>query len=176
MNKILTFNVAEATELGTHCALHHSYSPQEQKYIFRLDVYNQKQIKMAISQNAHHGQLDLNGFEHLENMLRFEVPYRALEATKSHYNNLETALIDIGKKPVCIPYTVAESGNPGTYHLCYKQFDYLYHFVDYTKKGQEKRAILEMPIPVAQYYFALDLGYFKVSPQLYESFHHQSSR
>lgn len=45
MNKILTFNVAEATELGTHCALHHSYSPQEQKYIFRLDVYNQKQIK-----------------------------------------------------------------------------------------------------------------------------------
>ena len=74
MNKILTFNVAEATELGTHCALHHSYSPQEQKYIFRLDVYNQKQIKMAISQNAHHGQLDLNGFEHLENMLRFEVP------------------------------------------------------------------------------------------------------
>lgn len=58
MNKILTFNVAEATELGTHCALHHSYSPQEQKYIFRLDVYNQKQIKMAISQNAHHGQLD----------------------------------------------------------------------------------------------------------------------
>ena len=103
MNKILTFNVAEATELGTHCALHHSYSPQEQKYIFRLDVYNQKQIKMAISQNAHHGQLDLNGFEHIENMLRFEVPYRALEATKSHYNNLETALIDIGKKPVCIP-------------------------------------------------------------------------
>lgn len=176
MNKILTFNVAEATELGTHCALHHSYSPQEQKYIFRLDVYNQKQIKMAISQNAHHGQLDLNGFERLENNLRFEVPYRALEATKSHYNNLETALIDIGKKPVCIPYTVAESGNPGTYHLCYKQFDYLYHFVDYTKKGQEKRAILEMPIPVAQYYFALDLGYFKVSPQLYESFHHQSSR
>lgn len=82
MNKILTFNVAEATELGTHCALHHSYSPQEQKYIFRLDVYNQKQIKMAISQNAHHGQLDLNGFEHIENMLRFEVPYRALEATK----------------------------------------------------------------------------------------------
>lgn len=60
--------------------------------------------------------------------------------------------------------------------MCYKQFDYLYHFVDYTKKGQEKRAILEMPIPVAQYYFALDLGYFKVSPQLYESFHHQSSR
>ena len=47
MNKILTFNVAEATELGTHCALNHSYSPQEQKYIFRLDVYNQKQIKMA---------------------------------------------------------------------------------------------------------------------------------
>lgn len=45
MNKNLTFNVAEATELGTHCALHHSYSPQEQKYIFRLDVYNQKQIK-----------------------------------------------------------------------------------------------------------------------------------
>lgn len=74
MNKNLTFNVAEATELGTHCALHHSYSPQEQKYIFRLDVYNQKQIKMAISQNAHHGQLDLNGFEHIENMLRFEVP------------------------------------------------------------------------------------------------------
>lgn len=148
MNKNLTFNVAEATELGTHCALHHSYSPQEQKYIFRLDVYNQKQIKMAISQNAHHGQLDLNGFEHLENMLRFEVPYRALEATKSHYNSLETALIDIGKKPVYIPYTVAESDNPGTNHLCYKRFDYLYHFVDYTKKGQEKRAILEMPIPV----------------------------
>ena len=164
MNKNQNFNVAEATELGTHCALHHSYSPQEQKYIFRLDVYNQKQIKMAISQNAHHGQLDLNGFEHIENMLRFEVPYRALEATKSHYNNLETALIDIGKKPVYIPYTVADSGNPGTNHLCYKQFDYLYHFVDYTKKGQEKRAILEMPIPVAQYYFALDLGYFKVSP------------
>lgn len=176
MNKNLTFNVAEATELGTHCALHHSYSPQEQKYIFRLDVYNQKQIRMAISQNAHHGQLDLNGFEHLENNLRFEVPYRALEATKSHYNNLETALIDIGKKPVYIPYTAAESDNPGTNHLCYKRFDYLYHFVDYTKKGQEKRAILEMPIPVAQYYFALDLGYFKVSPQLYESFHHQSSR
>jgi len=176
MNKNLTFNVAEATELGTHCALHHSYSPQEQKYIFRLDVYNQKQIKMAISQNAHHGQLDLNSFEHLENMLRFEVPYRALEATKSHYNSLESALIDIGKKPVYIPYTVAESDNPGTNHLYYKRFDYLYHFVDYTKKGQEKRAILEMPIPVAQYYFALDLGYFKVSPQLYESFHHQSSR
>ena len=33
-----------------------------------------------------------------------------------------------------------------------------------------------MPIPVAQYYIALDLGYFKISPQLYESFHHQSSR
>lgn len=33
-----------------------------------------------------------------------------------------------------------------------------------------------MPIPVAQYYFALDLGYFKISPKLYESFHHQSSR
>lgn len=97
MNKNLTFNVAEATELGTHCALHHSYSPQEQKYIFRLDVYNQKQIRMAISQNAHHGQLDLNSFEHFENNLRFEVPYRALEATKSHYNSLETALIDIGK-------------------------------------------------------------------------------
>ena len=48
MNKNLKFNVAEATELGTHCALHHSYSPQEQKYIFRLDVYNQKEIKMAI--------------------------------------------------------------------------------------------------------------------------------
>lgn len=176
MNKNLTFNVAEATELGTHCALHHSYSPQEQKYIFRLDVYNQKQIRMAISQNAHHGQLDLNGYERLENNLRFEVPYRALEATKSHYNNLETALIDIGKKPVCIPYTVAESDNSGANRLCYKRFDYLYHFVDYTKKGQEKRAILEMPIPVAQYYFALDLGYFKVSPQLYESFHHQSSR
>lgn len=138
MNKNLTFNVAEATELGTHCALHHSYSPQEQKYIFRLDVYNQKQIKMAISQNAHHGQLDLNGFERLENNLRFEVPYRALEATKSHYNNLETALIDIGKKPVYIPYTVAESGNPGTYHLCYKQFDYLYHFVDYTKRVRRR--------------------------------------
>lgn len=176
MNKNLTFNVAEATELGTHCALHHSYSPQEQKYIFRLDMYNQKQIRMAISQNAHHGQLDLNGYERLENNLRFEVPYRALEATKSHYNNLETALIDIGKKPVCIPYTVAESDNSGANRLCYKRFDYLYHFVDYTKKGQEKRAILEMPIPVAQYYFALDLGYFKVSPQLYESFHHQSSR
>lgn len=176
MNKNLTFNVAEATELGTHCALHHSYSPQEQKYIFRLDVYNQKQIRMAISQNAHHGQLDLNSFEHFENNLRFEVPYRALEATKSHYNSLETTLIDIGKKPVYIPYTAAESDNPGTNHLCYKRFDYLYHFVDYTKKGQEKRAILEMPIPVAQYYFALDLGYFKVSPQLYESFHHQSSR
>ena len=56
MNKILTFNVAEATELGTHCALHHSYSPQEQKYIFRLDVYNQKQIKMAISQNEQFSQ------------------------------------------------------------------------------------------------------------------------
>ena len=99
-----------------------------------------------------------------------------MEATKSHYNSLETALIDIGKKPVCIPYTVAESDNSGANRLCYKRFDYLYHFVDYTKKGQEKRAILEMPIPVAQYYFALDLGYFKVSPQLYESFHHQSSR
>ena len=42
--------------------------------------------------------------------------------------------------------------------------------------GQEKRVILEMPIEVAKYYFALDLGYFKVSPQVYESFRHQSAR
>ena len=42
----------------------------------------------AISQNAHHGQLDLNGFERLENNLRFEVPYRALEATKSQLHHL----------------------------------------------------------------------------------------
>ena len=44
------------------------------------------------------------------------------------------------------------------------------------KVGQEKRVILEMPIEVAKYYFALDLGYFKVLPQVYESFRHQSAR
>lgn len=43
------FTITEATELGTHCALHHSYSPQEQKYLFRLDVFDQKEIRLAIS-------------------------------------------------------------------------------------------------------------------------------
>ena len=92
------FNLTEATELGTHCALHHSYSPQEQKYLFRLDVFDQKEIRLAISQKAHHGEMDFSAFERIDNMLRLEVPYKALEPCKSHYRNLEKALKDIGKK------------------------------------------------------------------------------
>lgn len=62
------FTLTEATELGTHCALHHSYSPQEQKYLFRLDVFDQKEIKLAISQKAHHGEMDFSAFERIDNM------------------------------------------------------------------------------------------------------------
>lgn len=79
------FTLTEATELGTHCALHHSYSPQEQKYLFRLDVFDQKEIRLAISQKAHHGEMDFSAFERIDNMLRLEVPYKALEPCKSHY-------------------------------------------------------------------------------------------
>ena len=82
------FTLTEATELGTHCALHHSYSPQEQKYLFRLDVFDQKEIRLAISQKAHHGEMDFSAFERIDNMLRLEVPYKALEPCKSHYRNL----------------------------------------------------------------------------------------
>lgn len=167
------FTLTEATELGTHCALHHSYSPQEQKYLFRLDVFDQKEIRLAISQKAHHGEMDFSAFERVDNMLRLEVPYKALEPCKSHYRNLEKALIDIGKKPVGIPYTDPSGSSPT---LCYREFSYLLRYVRDHKVGQEKRVILEMPIEVAKYYFALDLGYFKVSPQVYESFRHQSSR
>ena len=80
---------------------------------------------------------------------------------------------DIGKKPVGIPYTDSSGSSPT---LCYREFAYLLRYVRDHKVGQEKRVILEMPIEVAKYYFALDLGYFKVSPQLYESFRHQTSR
>lgn len=167
------FTITEATELGTHCALHHSYSPQEQKYLFRLDVFDQKEIRLAISQKAHHGEMDFSAFERVDNMLRLEVPYKALEPCKSHYRNVEKAFKDIGMKPVGIPYTDSSGSSPT---LCYREFAYLLRYVRDYKKGQEKRVILEMPIEVAKYYFALDLGYFKVSPQLYESFRHQSSR
>lgn len=167
------FTITEATELGTHCALHHSYSPQEQKYLFRLDVFDQKEIKLAISQKAHHGEMDFSAFERIDNMLRLEVPYKALEPCKSHYRNLEKALKDIGKKPVGIPYTDSSGSSPT---LCYREFTYLLRYVRDHKVGQEKRVILEMPIEVAKYYFALDLGYFKVLPQVYESFRHQSAR
>lgn len=173
MKKENYFNLTEATELGTHCALHHSYSPQEQKYLFRLDVFDQKEIRLAISQKAHHGEMDFSAFERVDNMLRLEVPYKALEPCKSHYRNLEKAFKDIGTKPVGIPYTDSSGSSPT---LCYREFAYLLRYVRDYKKGQEKRVILEMPIEVAKYYFALDLGYFKVSPQLYESFRHQSSR
>lgn len=173
MKKENYFNLTEATELGTHCALHHSYSPQEQKYLFRLDVFDQKEIRLAISQKAHHGEMDFSAFERVDNMLRLEVPYKALEPCKSHYHNLEKALKDIGMKPVGIPYTDSSGSSPT---LCYKEFAYLLRYVRDYKKGQEKRVILEMPIEVAKYYFALDLGYFKVSPQVYESFRHQSAR
>ena len=167
------FTITEATELGTHCALHHSYSPQEQKYLFRLDVFDQKEIRLAISQKAHHGEMDFSAFERIDNMLRLEVPYKALEPCKSHYRNLEKALKDIGKKPVGIPYTDSSGSSPT---LCYREFAYLLRYVRDHKVGQEKRVILEMPIEVAKYYFALDLGYFKVSPQVYESFRHQPTR
>lgn len=167
------FTLTEATELGTHCALHHSYSPQEQKYLFRLDVFDQKEIRLAISQKAHHGEMDFSAFERIDNMLRLEVPYKALEPCKSHYRNLEKALKDIGKKPVGIPYTDPSGSSPT---LCYREFAYLLRYVRDHKVGQEKRVILEMPIEVAKYYFALDLGYFKVSPQVYEAFRHQSAR
>ena len=173
MKKENYFNLTEATELGTHCALHHSYSPQEQKYLFRLDVFDQKEIRLAISQKAHHGEMDFSAFERIDNMLRLEVPYKALEPCKSHYRNLEKAFKDIGMKPVGIPYTDSSGSSPT---LCYREFSYLLRYVRDHKVGQEKRVILEMPIEVAKYYFALDLGYFKVSPQLYESFRHQTSR
>lgn len=173
MKKENYFNLTEATELGTHCALHHSYSPQEQKYLFRLDVFDQKEIRLAISQKAHHGEMDFCAFERVDNMLRLEVPYKALEPCKSHYRNLEKAFKDIGMKPVGIPYTDSSGSSPT---LCYREFAYLLRYVRDHKVGQEKRVILEMPIEVAKYYFALDLGYFKVSPQLYESFRHQTSR
>lgn len=173
MKKENYFNLTEATELGTHCALHHSYSPQEQKYLFRLDVFDQKEIRLVISQKAHHGEMDFCAFERVDNMLRLEVPYKALEPCKSHYRNLEKAFKDIGMKPVGIPYTDSSGSSPT---LCYREFAYLLRYVRDHKVGQEKRVILEMPIEVAKYYFALDLGYFKVSPQLYESFRHQTSR
>lgn len=173
MKKENYFNLTEATELGTHCAQHHSYSPQEQKYLFRLDVFDQKEIRLAISQKAHHGEMDFSAFERIDNMLRLEVPYKALEPCKSHYRNLKKALKDIGKKPVGIPYTDSSGSSPT---LCYREFAYLLRYVRDHKVGQEKRVVLEMPIEVAKYYFALDLGYFKVSPQVYESFRHQSAR
>jgi len=163
--------------LGTHCALHHSYSPQEQKYLIRLDIFNQRNTNEAIRQKAHHRQLDLNQFEHLGNMCRLSVPYGALEPCKQHYPNLERAIIDIGTKPVGIPCTICDADNPQQNgRLQYKQFDYLFRFVRSEKKGQIKYAVLEMPFEVMQYYNTIDLGYFKMQPAVYEAFHHQSSR
>lgn len=166
------FTLTEATELGTHCALHHSYSPQEQKYLFRLDVFDQKEIKLAISQKAHHGEMDFSAFERIDNMLRLEVPYKAL--------TLQVALPQPGEGVE--GHRQEASGHP-LYRLfglsptlCYREFAYLLRYVRDHKVGQEKRVILEMPIEVAKYYFALDLGYFKVSPLVYESFRHQTAR
>lgn len=170
-------NLAKCNILGTHCALHHSYSPQEQKYLIRLDVFNQRNTNEAIRQKAHHKQLDLNQFEHLGNMCRLSVPYGALEPCKQHYPNLERALVNIGIKPVGIPCTICDTDNPQQNgRLQYKQFDYLFRFVRPEKKGQIKYAVLEMPFEVMQYYNTLDLGYFKMQPAIYEAFHHQSSR
>lgn len=168
---------AKCNILGTHCALHHSYSPQEQKYLIRLDVFNQRNTNEVIRQKAHHRQLDLNQFEHLDNMCRLSVPYGALEPCKQHYPNLERALINIGTKPVGIPCTICDTDNPQQNgRLQYKQFDYLLHFVRSEKKGQIKYAVLEIPFEVMQYYNTIDMGYFKMEPAIYEAFHHQSSR
>lgn len=168
---------AKCNILGTHCALHHSYSPQEQKYLIRLDVFNQQNTNEVIRQKAHHRQLDLNQFEHLGNMCRLTVPYGALEPCKQHYPNLERALHNIGTKPVGIPCTICDADNPQQNgRLQYKQFDYLFRFVRSEKKGQIKYAVLEIPFEVMQYYNTIDLGYFKIQPAIYEAFHHQSSR
>ena len=150
MNKNLTFNVAEATRSW------HSLRPASQLqpartevHLHRLTCTIRNRSKWLSARTHTMGNWTSMVSSTLKTIYVSRYPTELWKLQKSHYNNLETALIDIGKKPVYTPYTVADSGNPGTNHLCYKQFDYLYHFVDYTKKGQEKRAILEMPIPVA---------------------------
>ncbi len=162
--------------LGVHCALHSIYTAQEQKYLMRIDAFDQKGIKEVINQQAHHGQLDPNKFEHVDFMRRIIIPYNELEPCKQHYPNLEKNLKSIGEKPVAIPSTEPDPGDCTQKILKYKTFDYLYRFVRSETRGQKKYAVLEMPFPVMQYYYNIDLGYHKLNLDVYFAFHTQAAR
>lgn len=166
----------EITELGVHCVMHDSYSPQEQKYIFMLEVFDQPGIREVIRQRARHGQLDFTQFRHSISARRLEVPFKALEPVKSHYGLLEKALLSISQKPVSLAYTVADPKTPQNHIMQYVQVDQLFQYVGNFKKGQVKYALIDIPLKTLQLIDTIDLGYHKIMPSLYLAFQHQSTR
>ena len=166
----------EITELGVLCAMHDNYTPQEQKYIFMLEVFDQPGIREVIRQKAHHGQLDLSQFKHTTCARRLEVPFKALEPLKSHYQLLENALNGISHKQVDLAYTMPDPKDITKHIVMYQQADQLFQYVGSIKKGQVKYAIIDIPFKVMQLIGTIDLGYHKIMPSLYLAFHHQSTR
>lgn len=166
----------EITELGVHCAMHDTYTPQEQKYIFMMEVYDQPGIREIIRQGAHHGEIDLSRFKRTDCCRRMEIPFKALEPIKSHYGLMEEALRSISKKEVSLAYTIPDPKNGGKNKIEYFRVDYLFRYVRSFSKGQVKYAVIDIPFKVMQYVDTIDLGYHKIMPQLYLALHHQSTR
>lgn len=175
-NKTSNQSPYQITELGTLCVMHDNYTAQEEKYIFMMEVFDQPAFHEVIRQKAHHGQLNLKYFRHTDSCRQLIIPYKALEPHKSHYQQLEKALISIGSKAVGLPYTKPNPEKPSENILDYVKVDYLFHFEKSIKKGQIKYAVIDMPFKVAQYIYSIDLGYHKIIPSLYLSFHHQYTR
>lgn len=166
----------EITELGVHCAMRDNYTPQEQKYIFMLEVFDQAGIREAIRQQAHHGQLDLSPFKRTVCARRLVVHFKALEPYKSHYVLLEKALRSISSKPVLLPYTTPDPNNYGKHLVKYQEVDQLFLYQDSILKGQTKYAVIDIPFKVMQLAYTVDLGYHKINPKLFLAFHHQCTR
>lgn len=166
----------EITELGVHCAMHDSYTLQEQKYIFMLEVFDQAGIREVIRQKAHHGQLDLSQFKRTIGARRMEVPFKALEPYKSHYGLLENALNDISHKHVNLAYTVPDPKDCSKHLVQYQAVEQLFQYAGSIKKGQVRYAVIDIPFRVMQLIATIDLGYHKIMPSLFLAFHHQCTR